>query len=114
MEVLTPEVVMQKVSAGKQSILLHLIAGKPADKDEARMNEMQMEHLTHLFRMEQEGKVTVFGPIINHDLMKGIVVFNTSDRNEVDQWIKSDPYIQSGYLNYEMFDFFTIPGQQIT
>jgi uncharacterized protein YciI len=110
---ITPEEVMLKVSQGKPYVLLFLISGKPLDKDEAEANQLQMQHLAYLFTLEQEGKASVFGPMVNDERLRGIIVFNTANKEDVAAWMVDDPYIKGGYLAYELYDFFTIPGQQI-
>lgn len=110
---LSPEEVMQKVSQGKPYILLFLMTGKPLNEEEAVVNELQMRHLAHLFTLEQEGKASVFGPVLNDDRLRGLILFNTANKEEVANWMANDPYIKGGYLTYELHDFFTIPGQQI-
>ena len=113
MDAITPEIVMQKVSTGKPYVLLLLITGKDAPADEALVNELQMAHLMHLFGLEQEGKASVFGPV-THARTRGIIIFNTSNKEDVTQWMANDPYIKGGYLTYELYDFFTLPGMQIS
>lgn len=107
------EEIMQKVGKGKPLTLLILFAGHPVPDDEQLVNQMQLEHLAHLFTMEEEGKCCVYGPISNHEELHGIIVFNTMDRGEIQNWMADDPYIREGYLTYELYDWFTIPGQMI-
>ena len=77
---LSAEEIMQKVSTGKPFTALFLIAGKPAPEDEKLANQLQLEHLAHLFSLEAEGKSCVFGPMINDERMKGIIIFNTTNK----------------------------------
>jgi uncharacterized protein YciI len=109
----SPEEIMQKVATGKPFTLLLLFAGAPVPDDDALVNQMQLEHLAHLFRLEQEGRSCVYGPISNHGELHGLIVFNTTDRNEIQEWMADDPYIKAGHLKYELYDWFTIPGQKI-
>ena len=110
---ITPEWVMTRVSTGKQFILVLLKAGipGPADKDEA--TRIQMQHLTYLFEMEKAGQISVFGPVINDAVLEGILIFNSTDKKQVSALMEDDPHVKAGHLIYEMFDFFSIPGQQI-
>lgn len=109
----TPEDIMQKVAVGKPFTLLILFAGDPVPDDDIVVNQMQLAHLAHLFNMEDEGKCSIFGPISNHEELHGIIVFNTINRDEIHQWMADDPYIKAGHLKYELYDWFTIPGQKI-
>ncbi len=111
---ISKEEIMQKLATGKPFILLLLLTGEttpPANEDES--NSIQFEHLTHLFQMEKEGKCSVFGPVANDEKLRDIIIFNTTDKGEVHQWMKDDPWIKRNCLRYELYDWFTIPGQTI-
>ena len=110
---ISPEEVMQKVSKGKPYTLMFLITGKALELEENIVNQLQMQHLAHLFTLEQEGKASVFGPVSNNERLRGIIIFNTASKEDIAGWMANDPYIKGGYLIYELYDFFTIPGQQI-
>jgi len=105
---------MQRVATGRQYILLHFLPGKPTPNDEALVNQMQMEHLARLFTLAAQGHACVFGPIVNNLELIGIVIFKTTDRQVIADLMRDDPYIKNGYLTYELSDFFSIPGQQLT
>jgi uncharacterized protein len=109
----TAEEIMQRVTTGKPFTLLILFAGDPVPDDDTLVNQMQLGHLAHLFTMEDEGKCCVYGPISNHEELHGIIIFNSTNRDEIHQWMANDPYIKAGHLKYELYDWFTIPGQKI-
>jgi uncharacterized protein len=109
----TAEEIMQRVATGKPFTLLILFAGDPVPDDDTLVNQMQLGHLAHLFTMEDEGKCCVYGPISNHEELHGIIIFNSTNRDEIHQWMANDPYIKAGHLKYELYDWFTIPGQKI-
>jgi uncharacterized protein len=109
----TAEEIMQRVATGKPFTLLILFAGDPVPDDDTLVNQMQLGHLAHLFTMEDEGKCCVYGPISNHEELHGIIIFNSTNRDEIHQWMANDPYIKAGHLKYALYDWFTIPGQKI-
>jgi|SRR6478672_11811511 len=109
----TEEEIMEIVAKGKPFTLLILLSGNPVPDDDALVNQMQLEHLAHLFSMEREKKCCIFGPISNDERLHGIIVFNTTNKEDIHEWMSSDPYIKAGHLTYELFDWFTIPGQTI-
>ena len=110
---LSPQEIMDKVSKGKPYTLLTLKTGEALPEDETLQNELQMGHLTHLFRVEKEGHISVFGPIKDGGELNGIIVFNTTDLEEIKNLMSTDPYVKDGYLKYELFQFFSIPGQKL-
>lgn len=110
---LTPDSVMAKVAKGKPFTLVFLKSGKKIPTKTQAAQQMQITHLTYLFNLEQEGKISIFGPVINDPKLRGIIVFNTTDKESIKQDLNNDPYIKSGYLKYELLDWFSIPGQRI-
>lgn len=110
---LTPDSVMAKVAKGKPYTLVFLKSGKAIPKKSQAAQQMQIDHLTNLFTMEQEGKISIFGPVINDPKLRGIIVFNSTDKESIIKELNNDPYIRSGFLRYELLDWFSIPGQKI-
>lgn len=109
----TPEIIMQKVATGKKFTLLHLLSGKSLPEDKQLVNTMQMLHLAHLFQLEEEGKSCIFGPVLDDAYLQGFIIFNTVNRAEIHELMKDDPYIRGGYLEYKLYDWFTLPGQTV-
>lgn len=105
--------VMAKVAKGKMYTLVFLKAGKSIPKKSQSAQQMQMDHLTHLFTLEKEGKISVFGPVMNDAKLKGIIVFNSTDQEYIKKELSNDPYIKAGILKYELLNWFSIPGQRI-
>jgi uncharacterized protein YciI len=110
---LTTEEIMEKVAVGKPFTLLILIAGNPVPDGVNLVNQMQLEHLAHLFQMESDGHACIFGPISNDEQLHGIIIFNTTNKEDIHRWMSTDPYVRAGHLTYELYDWFTIPGQKI-
>ena len=110
---LTVDSVMAKVAKGKMYTLVFLKPGKNIPKKTDADKRMQMDHLLHLFTMEREGKISIFGPVMKNEDIAGIIVFNSTDREFIKSELKNDPYIRSGYLKYDMLDWFSIPGQKL-
>lgn len=110
---LTVDSVMAKIAKGKMYTLVFLKSGKEIPHKTQAAQQMQIEHLTHLFSMEQQGKISIFGPVMNDIKLRGIIVFNSTDKEYIKRELNDDPYIKAGYLKYEMLDWFSIPGQKI-
>ena len=110
---LTPDSVMAKVAKGRPYTLVFLKSGKRIPTKTEAAQQMQIVHLTHLFTMEQEGKISIFGPVVNDMKLRGIIVFNSTDREYIKKELEEDPYIKAGILRYELLDWFSIPGQRL-
>ena len=111
---LSVDSVMAKVAKGKPYTLVFLKAGKNIPTKSQSAQQMQVNHLVNLFQMEQEGKISIFGPVTNDPKLRGIIVFNSTDKEYIKTELNNDPYIKAGYLKYELLDWFSIPGQRLT
>jgi uncharacterized protein YciI len=111
---LTVDSVMAKVAKGKMYTLVFLKSGKNIPTKSQAAQQMQINHLVNLFNMEQEGKISIFGPVMNDPKLRGIIVFNSTDKEYIKSELNNDPYIRAGYLKFEMLDWFSIPGQRIS
>lgn len=112
-QAITADSVMTKVAKGKPYTLVILKPGIPEPKDEKLVNKMQMDHLINLFQMEKDGKISIFGPVMNDKNLTGIIIFNSTDITAIKKDLDSDPFIKAGYMKYEMYNWFSIPGQKI-
>jgi hypothetical protein len=63
--------------------------------------------------MEKEGKISIFGPAVNDSRLTGIIIFNTTDQSLIKKELEGDPYIKSGHLKYELYTWFSLPGQKL-
>jgi len=112
-ELLTPDSVMALVAKGKPYTLVFLKAGKSIPSKGQSAQQMQVEHLTNLFNLERQGKISIFGPVINDTKLRGIIVFNSTDKKYIKAELENDPYIKEGILKYELLDWFSVPGQRL-
>ena len=110
---LSVDSVMAKVAKGKMYTLVFLKSGKKIPTKNEAAQQMQINHLVNLFNMEQEGKISIFGPVMNDTKLRGIIVFNSTDKEYIKRELGNDPYIKAGYLKFELLDWFSIPGQRI-
>jgi uncharacterized protein YciI len=110
---MTNEAIMEKVSKGKPFTLVFLKAGEGKPPAGADMKQMQMDHLAGLFQMEKEGSISIFGPVNNDPVFRGIIIFNTTDKEAIKKQLNNDPFIKNGLMKFEMLDWFSIPGQKL-
>lgn len=106
------EAIMARVQTGKSYVLLLLKEGRDPMEDED-FQQLQLEHLAHLFRLEAEGKAYLFGPVTTEGDLKGLIVFGTADKEEAAGWMQGDPLCDRGIFVYELYDWFTLPGMGI-
>lgn len=110
---MTQEEVMKKIGTGKQYTFVMLKSGKAPSGTPEEIQKKQMDHLIHLFQMEKDGKISVFGPFTNDTALRGIIIFNTADTADVSRLLHEDPYIREGNMTYQLYNWFSIPGQKL-
>jgi uncharacterized protein len=110
---ITDEFVRQKVASGKQYCLRIYKSGPNRNQPPAKAEQIQMEHLRYLLQLHAEGKLLINGPIVDDPVLKGMSIFNTTDREEVKRLSEADPAVKAGRLVYEIYAWFGIPGQSL-
>ncbi len=106
--------ISSQIEKGAQYTLVLLTAsGAEPPKDSAM--SWQTQHLQNLFQLHIEKKISVFGPVTgaNPDNLSGIIIFNSTDQNEIKKWISHDPFVAKGIVLLKFYQWFSIPGQQL-
>ena len=111
---ITDEFIRKKVESGKHYCLRLYKAGPNRNQSTAEAEKIQMEHLRYLMQLREDGIVLINGPVINDDELKGISIFNTTDKDEVARLSDEDPAVKAGRLVYEIYDWFGLPGDSLT
>ncbi|MFH0990932.1 MAG: YciI family protein [bacterium] len=98
------------MSRGRQYVLVLLKQGTNQSLDSAAVVAYQEKHLMNLFMLKQQGKLPLFGPIAEESTLRGICIFNVADKAAARKLIEADPFVKSGALAYEIYDWFGLPG----
>ena len=53
-------------------------------------------------KMANEKKLVLAGPYVDAAPKRGLFVFNTTELEEAENWVKSDPAVKAGIFKYEM------------
>jgi len=107
---ITDEYVNEKVSRGRQYILVHLLKGPNYDSDRIPQEEIQKAHLRHLFKLKAEGKLLLVGPLVEKSELRGIAIYDVPDIEEAKKLAGDDPALKAGVFIYETYRWFGIPG----
>ncbi len=80
-----------------------LTTGKPtAGVPQEEIADMQAAHLQNFGRLAQAGKLLTAGPMKDPDAtLRGIVVLQAKDLDELNAMFAQDPYVTQGYMNVE-------------
>jgi uncharacterized protein YciI len=96
----------------KQYWFVMLVKGKDRDKitDTAVLKKLQAGHMENIQRLADLGKLNVAGPFGDDGNWRGIFIFDCKSREEVEGYLKSDPAIAAGRMDYEIHPWWTAKG----
>ena len=82
----------------------------PADRgDETRDEELHVEHLQHLTKLQLLGKLILNGPVlVEHDIL-GVSIY-AAELEEARALAEADPKVRAGYLTVEAIPWIAVPS----
>ena len=90
---ITNEFIQKTITSGKQYCVRLYKVGPVRNQPPDEAEKIQMEHLRYLMQLRAEGKLLINGPIIDDPELKGISIFNTTDKEEVKRLSDGDPAV---------------------
>lgn len=72
-------------------------------KDAEKSQQYRQEHLDYLADMRKEERILLFGRLV--DGAGGLIIYQGTDENEVEAWVKNDPYVKLGARDYEIHEW---------
>lgn len=102
----------KKIDEGqmKTYYMVFLVAGDNRLQDSVTAAKIQKEHLEHLTKMWNEGKMDIAGPFLDEGDAKGICVYNVKTLEEAKQLAESDPAVKSGRLKVIVRPWMSMKG----
>ena len=84
-----------------------LTTGDSIIEDKNRVQELFSGHLKNISRLAEEGKLVLAGPLGKNELnYRGIFIFDVGSVEETTSLLQTDPAIEAGILDYEIFDWY--------
>ncbi len=83
----------------------------PQQTDETR--KIQQDHLAHIQKMADSGKLVVAGPFTDDGEIRGIFVFQGVSAEEAQQLAANDPAVKAGRLRIELHPWFAAKGIRV-
>jgi len=90
----------------KMYVMAHLKRGPNRDRSEEEAAQLQRAHMDNIGRLAEEGKLVLAGPFGGDGDLRGIYIFNVSSIEEAKKLTESDPAIQAGSLEMELFQWY--------
>jgi uncharacterized protein YciI len=96
----------------KQYWFVMLVKGKDRDKitDTTVLKKLQAGHMENIQRLADLGVLNVAGPFGDDGNWRGLFIFDCKTKEEVEGYLKSDPAIAAGRMDYEIHPWWTAKG----
>ena len=91
--------------------MVFLNKGPKRDQDSVTAGKIQEQHLAHLTKMANEGKLLLAGPFLDEGDTRGICVYNVASIEEAKQLAEEDPAVISGRLKVEVRPWMTLKSK---
>ena len=77
------------------------------------VEELQKQHLAHLFHLIETGKMLAAGPFEEQDdpTMRGLCLYRVASAKEARDLAEADPAVKAGRLRVELMTWYTPKGQ---
>jgi len=98
----------------KKYYFVLLTSGPNKDySDTAKMRKYQAGHMDNIMKMAELGKLHIAGPFSSKKQYRGLFIIDAKDEDEVKALIAPDIYIQEGYLDYEIIEWWSEKGAKL-
>lgn len=91
----------------KQYFFVMLTKGNNRTQDSVTAAKIQDGHMANITRLHKMGKILVAGPFGDDSNWRGIFIFDCSTKEEVEEYLKTDPAIKAGRLGYDIRPWYT-------
>lgn len=106
----TDEVMLARRQFARSYTVVFLRRGPAPRTDEALDDQLQLEHLQHLTKLQILGKLVFNGPVLIEHEIRGVGVYAT-DVEEARALAEADPRVKANYLTVEALPWMAVPGE---
>lgn len=97
----------------KTYYLVFLKKGPNRSQDSVTTHKLQEQHIAHLDKMANEGKLDICGPLLENGDIRGICIYNVTTKEEAEKLANQDPMIKAGRLIAEIHPFYSAKGASL-
>lgn len=94
----------------KQYIFVMYTKGEVRNQDSATAAKIQEQHLAHLDSLAAIGVLNVAGPFLEEHNWRGILIFDVPTKEDAEKYVRKDPAVIAGRLNYIILPWMTQKG----
>ena len=94
----------------KRYVFMHLLAGPERSQDSTEASQIQQQHLAHLNKLAESGKLVMAGPFQDGGNHRGLLIFDVETIAEAERLESEDPAVQKGRLKMQSFYWWGAKG----
>ena len=94
----------------KTYYLVFLKKGENRTQDSTTVSKLQEQHMAHLTKMADLGKMDICGPLLDDGDLRGICIYNVATKEEAEKLANEDPMVKAGRLKVEVHPFYSAKG----
>lgn len=94
----------------KTYYLVFLKKGENRTQDSVTVSKLQEQHMAHLTKMADSGKMDICGPLMEDIDIRGICIYNVATKEEAEKLANEDPMVKAGRLKVEVHPFYSAKG----
>ena len=94
----------------KTYYLVFLKKGPNRTQDSVTTSKLLEQHMAHLTKMADEGKMDICGPLLEDGDIRGICIYNVASAEEAQKFANEDPMIKAGRVIAEVHPFYSAKG----
>jgi len=94
----------------KTYYLVYLKKGPNRNQDSVTTAKLQEQHMAHLTKMFETGKMDICGPLLDDTDVRGICIYNVATKEEAEKLANEDPMVKAGRLMVEIHPFYSAKG----
>lgn len=102
--------IIEKKYEMKTYYLVFLKKGENRAQDSVTVKKLQEQHIAHLDKMANDGKMDICGPLLEEGDIRGICIYNVATKEEAEKLANEDPMVKAGRLKVEVHPFYSAKG----
>lgn len=97
----------------KTYYMVFLKKGPNRNQDSTTVTKLQEQHIAHLNKMADAGKMDLAGPFMDNGEIRGICVYNVTTKEEAEKLANEDPMVKAGRLIVEIHPWYAAKDSKL-
>jgi len=91
----------------KSYVMVILTTGEADTTNKEFVNKAFAGHFSNMKKLAEEKRLVLAGPFVEARPKRGLFIFNVVSLEEAEEIVKTDPAVEAGLLNYELYKLYS-------